>query len=205
MFYWFIHIISGILIRILLCPAVIGRENMPKNGSFIIASNHRSDLDPPIIAAKISRKVHFIAKRELFANKTAEAFFKMLNCIRLNRHGVDRSAIEEAVEALNRGSGLLIFPEGTRSRDKKLKTGKPGVAVFAITAQVPVIPVFLSGTERLTLRGILFMRFAKVSIVFGEKIFPPKDTDINEDEKKIVYQEFTDKIMREIAKLEPKA
>lgn len=203
MFYWYVQTTFRFLAKILFRFQTRGSENVPRKGAFILASNHRSNLDPPILASAISRKLHFMAKVELFDNKIFVAVLKRLNCIKLNRQGMDRSALKQGLQALHNGRGLLVFPEGRRSADGGLSSGKAGAALFAFGANVPVIPVFIRGTERAMPPKRHFISPVKVRITLGKKIFPARI--VNRQDKKAAYQEFTDRIMKEIAGLEKEA
>lgn len=203
MLYWFAQITTGILARILFQLEIVGSENIPKKGSFILACNHRSNLDPVIIANASERKVYFMGKRELFKTKFSAKFMEMLDVIELNRDGIDKSALKKGLMALHNGRGLALFPEGKRSVDGRLGPAKPGVALFAFGANLPVIPAFIQGTDRALPPHSRFIRLAKVRVSFGKSLTLPGAAERRN--RKSDYQEFTDKIMRGIAELGKKA
>jgi 1-acyl-sn-glycerol-3-phosphate acyltransferase len=197
MFFWFVYLTLWPFARIFFRLGVRGIENIPPKGPFILAGNHKSHLDPPLVTLANKRKLFFLTKKEnwLFA-----IILRGINCIELDREGIDRAALKRALKALHEGRGLLIFPEGTRSLDGKMTSGKLGVALIAIATNVPVIPTFVEGTERSMPPGTIgFKGFYKARVIFGRKIYPP--TDINREKRKVIYQQFTDTIMREIALL----
>lgn len=202
MFYWFVYIIVGILVKILFRVKVIGSENIPRRGAFILASNHRSNLDPVIISTAIKRKLYFMGKKELFHSKFSTEIFKMLNTIKLNREGIDKGALRKGLIALHKGKGLLLFPEGKRSVDGQLGLAKPGVALFSFGTDVLVIPTFIKGTERALPPNSRFVRLAKVRVVFGEGLLPPEAAE--RANRKLDYQDFTNRVMEGIAELEKK-
>lgn len=199
MFYWFTKFIVGLLTRILFRIQITGSENIPGRGAFILASNHRSNLDPVIITIVIKRKLHFLGKKELFRSKFSTKIFTMLNIIKLNREGIDKSALKKGLTALQGGRGLLLFPEGKRSRDGRLGLAKPGVALFAFGAKVPVIPAFIKGTEKALPPRTHFIRPARIKLIFDKGLIPLKVTD--RASRKSDYQEFTNRIMERIAEL----
>lgn len=203
MFYWVAQIITGILARIFFQLEVTGSENIPGKGAFILASNHRSNLDPIIVADAIERKLYFMGKRELFRTKFSARVMKMLNVIELNREGIDRSALKKGLVSLHTGRGLLLFPEGKRSVDGRLSSGKSGVALFAFGANVPVIPVFIRGTGEALPPHSRSIRLAKIRVSFGKGLTLPEATE--RSNRKSDYQEFTNRIMQGIADLEKKA
>jgi 1-acyl-sn-glycerol-3-phosphate acyltransferase len=202
MIYWITYSIAYILIRLLFRLEVKGEGYIPKKGPFIIASNHRSYLDPPTLAVSIRRKLCFLTKSELFKTRLSSFYFKQLNCVALDREGIDRRALKEGLRALHSGSGLLVFPEGTRSKDGRIGPAKNGIAMFAIGARVPVIPAFIGGTEKALSPNTRSIKFVKAKVVFGKPLVPPVIDRLN---KKSAYQDFTDRIMGEIARLEGKA
>lgn len=139
-----------------------GIEHVPLEGPIILASNHRSNLDPVVIAAAAPRKLSFLAKEELFRIPLVSWYIKQFDSLPVKRGSGDRGAFKAALKALEEGKVFAIFPEGTRSKTKELLPPKPGVAMIALKAKVPVVPVAISGTERLG---------GKIRVTFGEPLF----------------------------------
>ncbi len=142
-----------------------GHENFPE-GDFIIASNHRSNADPPLISIMSGySRFAFVAKEELFKNKFAGWVIGKFGAFPVTRGKGDTSVIDTSVEKIKEGRKLIIFPEGTRSKTGKIGKGKTGVAVIAAKSGVPVVPA-----------GIIFdgkLRFrSKVTIKYGKPIMP---------------------------------
>ncbi|NQT91069.1 MAG: 1-acyl-sn-glycerol-3-phosphate acyltransferase [Candidatus Omnitrophica bacterium] len=202
MFYWATCIILGFISRILFRLQIKGLENIPKRGPFILACNHRSNLDPILIPANISRKVYVLGKKELFKKPFKAKIMRMLDIIELDREGIDRGALRRARSVLQKGRGLLLFPEGTRRIDGRLGEPKAGVALFAFGGDFPVIPIFITGTEKAMPPKQHFVKPSKVKMTIGESLTAPKITD--KSMKKSIYQDFTKRIMQEIAKLQEK-
>lgn len=125
-----------------------GLHKLPKKGPVIIASNHMSNWDPVIVGVALKRKVHFIAKAELFENKIASIILTRLNAFPVKRGSVDIKAIRYAMDLLARGEILGIFPEGARKKLYPDAVAQTGVAMFALKSGTPVIPVACIGTER---------------------------------------------------------
>ncbi|NQT95759.1 MAG: 1-acyl-sn-glycerol-3-phosphate acyltransferase [Candidatus Omnitrophica bacterium] len=203
MLYWIVRHAVFILTKILCRLEVSGSENIPEYGRFIMASNHCSHLDPPIIVSSVLRKMHFLSKAELFRGKFFEGFFKGCNCIKLDRNGIGRSALKEGVKVLQRGRGLALFPEGRRSLDGNMGAGKGGVAVFAFASNAPVFPVYIEGSRRALPPKSAIIRLFKVRVRIGKAFYAPKDFD--KSNRKQAYQEFTERIMREISQLAKEA
>jgi 1-acyl-sn-glycerol-3-phosphate acyltransferase len=200
MTYWFVQVIVGVLSRLLFRLEVKGMENIPSAGPFMLASNHRSNLDPPILAVSIRRKLYFLTKAELFDKPMLGSILKKLNCIELKRSGEDKEALKKGLKILDAGRGLLIFPEGKRSRDNILAKGKAGLSLFAFKTGVPVTPVFITGTENVLPIGARFISPSKVRVVFGSPLYAEKG--IERKRRKPEYQNFVDRIMGAIADLE---
>lgn len=137
-------------------PTVTGLENVPTEGGFIVASNHLSFLDSVIIQATMPRMVHFFAKAEYFTQpglkgKVMKGFFESVGSIPVARdqQAASVAALGLLVDHLEAGTGVGIYPEGTRSRDGRLYKGRTGVGWLALATGAPVVPVGLAGTERL--------------------------------------------------------
>ncbi len=127
---------------------VTGREFLPTAGGFILASNHISYYDPPLVGSYISRNMYYFGKRELFKQPIIGAILRKVNTLPVRRGTVDRAALDMAVEAVCNGNGLVVFPEGTRSRTGDFLKPKPGVGMIALRADCPIVPVFISGFDR---------------------------------------------------------
>ena len=151
----------------------IGREYIPKRGPVIIAANHRSFLDPFVIATMARRPMYYVAKKELFANRIVAWFLAALGAFPVNRGGGDAEMIETAKTILDRGDILLMFPEGTRTRPGSLGRPRRGVGRLALETGAPVVPVAVIGTEavrrgwrirphRVRIRAGRALRFPKV-------------------------------------------
>ena len=169
---------------------VRGRENMRKAGTFILAGNHVSNLDPPIVAAFASpRDVHFMAKEELFSKPILSWLLPRLLAFPVNRERSARAPLSAALKRLRTGTCVGIFPEGRRNageRDVRL-----GMAWLAIAAGVPVVPCAISGS-----RGAKLFR-TQIKVRYGPPIYPPRSAATNKE----ALNEFTDEIMRAIAAL----
>lgn len=197
MFYEIARELVSFAFHIKFKITVIGKENIPSSkGGYIIASNHVSNFDPPMVGIVFSGKYTFMAKEELFhINPIFTWLIKKLGAFPVKRGSKDSSAIDNALESLQRGRIFVIFPEGTRSKDGELGKPKSGVSLIAARAHAPVVPVFVAyGKKR-------FRRRVLVSV--GEQI-PADNFDIDLTEKRQI-RTVSDKIMGEIAKLKENA
>ncbi|MFT4082513.1 MAG: lysophospholipid acyltransferase family protein [Nocardioides sp.] len=177
MIYRVLHTAIPPLLRAAWRPTVTGRENVPRTGGVILASNHLSFADSVVIPSTAPRPVHFLAKSDYFTGTGVKgalqrAWFEGLGMLPVDRDDPQAAlgSLEVALEVLRRGEAFGIYPEGTRSRDGRLYRGRTGVAHLALTAGVPVVPVGLIGTERIQPVGSSLPRLAKVSVAFGEPI-----------------------------------
>jgi glycerol-3-phosphate dehydrogenase (NAD(P)+) len=150
----------------------IGREHIPAHGPVILASNHRSFLDPFVIAVMAKRPIYFVAKKELFVNRPIAWLLGALGAFPIDRHGGDQEAMATAKAILERGEGVLIFPEGTRIRPGALGRPKRGVGRLALETGAPVVPIAVHGTE--AVRNGWRFRPHKVSIRAGAPLTFPK-------------------------------
>lgn len=172
---------------------ISGLENVPKEGGFILASNHSSNLDPVIMGCVCPRKVCYLAKEELFINPISRWVCTQLGAFPIKRGAGDRGAIRESLKILGSGFGFGIFPEGTRSKDGKLGEGKPGIAMIALKAKVPIIPVALLNSQ--TKKGI--------RTIIGNPIYLDKYLEVKADKE--ILQQITDGVMEEIKQLMEKS
>jgi 1-acyl-sn-glycerol-3-phosphate acyltransferase len=188
----FFRIITKAVFRI----RVQGRENIPKTGGFIVAANHIAYFDPPFIGSWIPREMYFFAKEELFNSRLFGALLRKVNARPVKRGAIDRQALKTAVDAIERGFGLTIFPEGTRSRGVDFLNPKPGIGMIARQAKCPIVPCYVHGTNKLS--KCLWGR-QRLSITFGEPLSP--DWVSSFSESKDAYLEIAQTIMRRIAAL----
>ena len=138
-----------------------GLELIPGSGPLIVACNHVSLLDPPLLAATIApvRRPLFLGKKELFANPLRGWFLRQMGSIPIDRAGADMGALRCALEVLRRGGCLGIFPEGTRVKPGESRPPKPGIAFLAARAGAPVLPARVVGTAQFPRRFPLDVRF----------------------------------------------
>ncbi|WP_407676018.1 lysophospholipid acyltransferase family protein [Phycicoccus flavus] len=178
------HLAVAPLAMLLWRPTVTGRENVPREGGVILASNHLSFIDSFAIPIVAPRPVSFLAKSDYFTGTglggaVRRGFFEAIESIPVDRHSsrAAQESLDAALEVLRAGRAFGIYPEGTRSRDGRLYKGRAGVAWLALTAGVPVVPVGLVGTDRVQPVGSSFPRPATVRVSFGTPIRPEPYAD----------------------------
>lgn len=189
--YSTIRILLHYFFRIVFRCKIIGLENIPPSGGAIIASNHVSLFDPPVIGTAFSRTIHFMAKEELFSNPLIGWFLKNLKAFPVRRAAADRTAIRHAIGILENGELLGLFPEGTRSTTGQLGKPETGLAMIALKTGVSIIPTAVIGTNQVCKNGYLFPRFV---IKFGKPIAVSRakaDKDIMERLSNQIMQEIS--------------
>ena len=149
---------------------VVGRERVPARGPFILASNHISYLDPPLVGVACPRRLRFMARADLYGSRRLAAFLNGVRVISLKRDEPDLRAVREALACLRRGEPVAIFPEGGRQLSGTLGEARRGVGLLALAAQVPIIPVFVQGTFQALPPGATELQSAKIRVAFGEPI-----------------------------------
>jgi 1-acyl-sn-glycerol-3-phosphate acyltransferase len=199
--YGLFHYLSVVVYDMFFRGEVIGLEHLPKNGAFLIASNHASHLDPPIVGSFVPRQVCFFARKSLWKPGIAAWWLDAVGTIPVDRDGgQDVGAIKRVLRALANDKVLILFPEGTRSPDGNLQTPKPGVGMIVCRTQVPVVPARIFGSFEAFGKGVGLPRAGtSVSVVFGPPLAP---SEYDPGSGKDRYQQASERIFNVIAKLE---
>ena len=197
MFYALTKIICRALFGIIFRTKVIGAENIPAGGAFILAANHVSNWDPPFLGTFIRREVCYMGKEELFKNPVMAQICRWLHVFPVKRGAADKTAVKTALKILKGGGCLGIFPEGTRSKTGKIGRAESGVSLIAAMTGAPIIPAAIVNTEKIFSREKFFPQPA---VVYGS---PMKFTGSTKD--KDALENFAQEIMNEIAKLKAKS
>ena len=197
MFYEMARGIVNVVFHIWFNIKVLGKENIPlEKGGYIIASNHVSNNDPPMVGIVFKGKYTFMAKDELFhLNPVFTWLIKKLGAFPVKRGSKDSKAIDSALESLNYGRIFVIFPEGTRSKTGELGKPKSGVSLIAARAKVPVVPVFVKYGRKKIRQNVL------VSI--GKPI-SAENFDVDYTDKRAI-RAVSEEIMGKISELKENA
>lgn len=158
---------------------VKGNELIPKEGGFVLASNHASFLDPIILGVACPRLLNFAAKDTLFKNRLFGALLLRVGAFPIRRWSADIAAIRESVRRLQNNFGLVVFPEGSRNNSGEMQNVSSGFVLIADKANVPIVPAWISGSDRAWGKGMKIIRPAKIKVVFGNPVYP----DILEDKQ----------------------
>ncbi|MFA5089702.1 MAG: lysophospholipid acyltransferase family protein [Candidatus Omnitrophota bacterium] len=192
MSYYLCRLLFHFLFKALFRFEFTGRENIPKKGGFILASNHMSFLDPVALGIASSRRLSFMARHDLFDNNFSSLILSSWGVLPVKRGFGDISALKEAINLLKGGNALALFPEGRRIIKGENVDPEPGIGFLVSKLDVPVIPAFIKGTDKALPRGARFIRLAKVSVHFGKKI---------SIERRMPYNDIACRIMQDIRHL----
>lgn len=196
---WFLKFCRGSvksLAWVLFGCSAVGVENVPKAGAVIVAANHQSYLDPPLVGMAIRREAYFFAKKELFDIFGLRWIVALLNIIPVRRGIYDPEAINWTVKVLSNGQALVMFPEGTRDTGRDFLKPKAGIGLIARRAKVAIVPAYLYRTNRCW--SALLMR-KRMKIFFGA-VMPPEQLRQYDDDKN-GYQTLAEEVMARIARL----
>ena len=192
MLYDFCRALLRLLFRVIFRWEISGAENVPAAGPVILAANHMSYWDPPVIGCATARRVHYMAKKELFAIPVLGWVITKLGAFPVKRGTADRAAWRRAGALRRAGQGIDIFPEGTRVRTGHLGSPNPGLAVIAALSGVPVIPTAVAGTYRPAgQKG-----WPRFTVHFGPPIFFTGDRH-----ERQALETFNQQVMAQIAHL----
>lgn len=181
---------------------VVGAEHLPRDGGVVVVANHLHLVDPPLVSASCRRRLHPMGKFELFQTPLVGWALWAYGAFPVRRFSADMGALRAARNLLRGGEVVLMFPEGTRSRDRVLHPGLPGAAMVAILAGVPVVPVAITGTEAIRLPGAILDglrgRRLHIRVEFGAPLrLDTASADTRQAEA------ATDQMMRALAALLP--
>ncbi len=199
--YGISHYVDTVVTDIAFRGDVVGLDNLPKRGPYIVASNHASHLDPPIVGAFLPHQVRFFARKTLWKPGLASWWLDAVGTIPVDRDGgSDVKAIKAVLQAVKDEKVVIMFPEGTRSPDGNLQTAKPGVGMFACRTGVPVVPARIFGSYEAFGRGGKLRLCTPVSVVYGKALLPADYDDPSKGKER--YQHASDVIMSRIGELQ---
>jgi 1-acyl-sn-glycerol-3-phosphate acyltransferase len=184
---------------------VYGAENVPTTGAVILASNHASFLDPPLVGSGLKRDINYLARESLFRFPGIGALLRSWNSVPVDREGGGAKGLKIILGRLLNGAGIILFPEGTRSRDGNLQPARAGIGLVVAKSEAPVVPVRVFGTFDAYGRNSKFPLPKHVAVKYGKVMMFEKlraeAKDCSKDRLKEIYQEIADEIMAAIAAL----
>ncbi|MDR3354635.1 MAG: 1-acyl-sn-glycerol-3-phosphate acyltransferase [Synergistaceae bacterium] len=171
---------------------VRGFDNIPVGRQVIVASNHASNVDPPLIGGVFPGRLRYLAKESLFRVPLLGFFIRVLGAIPVAREDSQRAGavIKLMLAKLKEGESILIFPEGTRSESGVLKPLEGGVALLSVMSGVPVLPVYVGGSHRVCPAGKSIPRPVKLTITFSRPVFPSEDHIGDREKRGILLKEL---------------
>ena len=190
MIYGFVKHVFRFLSIILFTVKVTGYDNIPSEGRVVLCSNHFNFWDPVLIAAFMKRKVHFMAKAELFQYPILKWILTRLGAFPVKRGVGDRKALKSAIDLLENDKVFGIFPEGTRSKTGEIQKGEPGLSYIALKGKSPIIPIGIVGNYKL---------FSNIQINIGQPMNLEHyyEKKVSSDE----LQEISDRVIEQIISL----
>jgi len=165
------RLLCRIFCRLFIRLTVLGQENVPSQGAFLLFSNHQSFLDPVFCGIRLKRCLYFMARDSLFKNYFFGKLIASVNTIPVRRGQADLTAIKTIISKLKEGAGVCIFPEATRTRDGKIAELKPGFGLLCRRGQAAVVPVVIDGAfECWPRHKKIFSLWSKVTLCYGKTI-----------------------------------
>ncbi len=196
--YWIGHTIFRAAAKAFFRYQVVGRDKLITSGSVLIAANHESFLDPPLVGIAWNDSVYYLARKTLFRGP-AKWIYPRWNAIPIDQEAPDMSSLKNIIKILRSGEQVVVFPEGERTLTGELQSGEAGVGLIAAKSRATIQPVRIFGAYEALPRGSGRLRFRQITIVVGDPItLTPEETKAKGREG---YQAISDRIMAEIAKI----
>jgi 1-acyl-sn-glycerol-3-phosphate acyltransferase len=195
-----------------LCETVFRRrvcnpERVPAEGAVILAANHASYMDPPLVGSSLPRDLHYLARESLFKYPGVRQWLHSMNAVPVDRDGGGAKGLKAILDRLLAGGGIILFPEGTRTHDGTFQRGRSGVGLAVIKSTAPVVPVRVFGTYEAWGRHVRIPKPHPVVVKFGEPMYFEKERGearvCSKPRLKAIYQEVADTLMARIADLQP--
>lgn len=191
--------LTRLLVLLLTSYSIRGKKNVPPSGPVLVVANHLSVSDPPVLGMCLGRRAVFMAKEELFRHWLSRYFVSQFGAFPVYRGRSNRDAFRQARQVLGQGKVLVMFPEGKRSQDGRMQPALLGSALIAYHNKVPILPVGITGTEKIRGLGWIWRR-PRISFSIGQPFQLPHDRNTANKEQ---LAEYTDIIMNRIADLLP--
>ncbi len=187
---------------------VYNPERVPLEGPVILAANHASFIDPPLVGAGLPRLVNYLARESLFHVPVLAAILRSWKVVPVDRDAGTGRGLKTILQRLAQGGAIILFPEGTRSKDGNLQPARSGIGLTVIKSKAPVVPVRVFGTFEAYGRNNRFPRPHQLQVKYGKPLLFEKERaeaeNCTKDRLKQIYQEIANTIMREISTLEPR-
>ena len=186
---------------------VYNAERVPLSGPVILASNHASFLDPPLVGAGLRRDINYLARESLFHVPVMGWVLRRWNSVPVDREGGGARGLKAILDRLLAGGAIILFPEGTRTKDGQLQPARSGIGLTVIKSKAPVVPVRVFGTFTAFGRHLRFPRPKPIAVKYGTPLLfaelRAEAKNCSRERLKEIYQQVADEIMQEIARLGP--
>lgn len=207
----FVYRIGWTLFRVMYATyfrwRVLHPERVPLQGAVLLAANHASFLDPPLVGSGLKRQCTFLARDTLFRFRFTRWLLTHWQAVPIDRDGGGVAGMRRILEALELGRAVILFPEGTRTRDGQLQPVRSGVGMLVVKSDAPVVPVRVWGTFEAYGRDVKFPKPKRVTVKYGEPMhfreLRAEAKVCGKDRLKQIYQQIADEIMTAMAKQEP--
>ena len=191
--------LAKLLARVFFRMRVVHPERMVESGPLILAVNHTSFFDPPLAGICSRRGVYYLARKTLLKWPFFGPLFPAMNVIPVERDGNDMSALREVIKKIKDGNGVVLFPEGTRSKDGAIQPARAGIGFVIAKTGAPVLPMRIFGAYDAFPKNSKRLHFTQITVVIGEPlVFSPGDLASATRE---TYQTLSDRVMEAIAAL----
>jgi 1-acyl-sn-glycerol-3-phosphate acyltransferase len=193
--------LAKLLARVFFGFRIVHPERMPESGPLILAVNHSSFFDPPLAGICSRRGVYYLARKNLLEWPFFGPMFPAMNVIPVERDGNDMSALREVIKKIREGNGVVLFPEGTRSKDGSIQPARAGIGLVIAKTGAPVLPMRIFGAHDAFPKGAKRLHFPRITVVLGEPIrFAPDELA---GSSRDTYQKLSNRVMDAIASLRP--
>src|SRR3974390_1146755 len=176
---------------------VFGAENVPLKGGVILAANHASFIDPPLVGSGLKRDINYLARESLFRFPGIGALLRSWNSVPVDREGGGAAGLKAILDRLLAGGGIILFPEGTRTRDGRLQPARSGIGLVVIKSTAPVVPVRVFGTYEAEGRHRKFPHPNRIAVKYGRPMnfekLRAEAKDCSKARLKEIYQQIADR------------
>jgi 1-acyl-sn-glycerol-3-phosphate acyltransferase len=186
---------------------VYNPERVPLKGPVILAANHQSFLDPPLVGAGLRRDINYLARESLFRFPVVGWVLRNWNSVPVDREGGGARGLKAILDRLLDGGAIILFPEGTRTRDGKFQPARSGIGLTVIKSKAPVVPVRVFGTYEAYGPSMRWPKPRRVGVKYGKPLYfeslRAEAKQCSKERLKAIYQQVANEIMAAITKLEP--
>jgi len=205
--YWLGWTLFRAVYRFYFGWRVFNAERVPITGPVVLACNHASFIDPPLVGAGLHREVNYLARENLFRFPVMGWVLRQWQSVPVDREGGGARGLKAILDRLKKGGAILLFPEGTRTRDGKLQPPRSGIGLTVMKSTAPVVPVRVFGTFEAYGRHLRIPRPRRIAVKYGRPLtmaaWRTEAQTCSKDRLKAIYQEVAQEIMAAIARLEP--